>query len=88
MLLLVFSLDLDIGGGHAVFPNFFGGELPSGDLQATEFGAEAFQVAPGVNQGAERHVAANARKTVEISEFHGMPPRGWDFRLKNLSAGY
>jgi hypothetical protein len=34
-----------------------------------------FDVAAGVNQSAERHVAANARKTIEISEFHGMPPR-------------
>jgi hypothetical protein len=46
-----------------------------------------FHVAAGVNQGAERHVAANARKTIEISEFHGMPPCGWDSRLKRLSAG-
>jgi hypothetical protein len=32
-------------------------------------------VAASVHQGAERHVATNARKAVEISEFHGMPPR-------------
>jgi hypothetical protein len=33
------------------------------------------RVAAGVNQCAERHVAADTRKTVEIGEFHGMPPR-------------
>src|SRR6266849_2183270 len=75
MLRLIFCLHLDVGGGHAVFPDFFGGEFPSGDLEAAEFRAEMFHVAAGVNQGAKRHVAANARKTIEISEFHGMPPR-------------
>ena len=88
MFLLVLGLDLDIGSGHAVFPHFFGGELPTGDLQAAQFGAEVFDVAAGVHQSAERHVAANARKTIEISEFHGMPPCEEDFPLKNLSARY
>src|SRR6266403_3810066 len=87
MLLLVLGLDLDVGGGHAIFPDFFDGELPSGELQAAEFSAEILHIAAGVNQGAERHVAANARKTVEISEFHGMLPCAPDCRLKRLSAG-
>jgi len=75
MLLLVFGVDLDVGGGHAVLPDFFGGEFPAGDLQAAQFGAEEFHAAAGVHQGAKRHVTANARKTIKISEFHGMPPR-------------
>ena len=87
MFLLLLGLDLDVGGGHAVFPDFFGGELPPRDLQAAESGAEVFHVAAGVNQGTERHVAANTRKTIEIGEFHGMPPCGWDCRLESLSAG-
>ena len=87
MFLLVFGLDLHMGGGHAVFPDFFGGELPAGDPETAQFGAEEFHVAAGINEGAERHVTANARKTVEISEFHGMPPSGWDCRPKHLSAG-
>ena len=87
VLRLIFGLDLDAGGGHAVFPDFFGGELPAGDPETAQFGAEEFHVAAGINEGAERHVTANARKTVEISEFHGMPPSGWDCRPKHLSAG-
>src|SRR6266478_5166799 len=83
MLLLVFGLDLDIGGGHAVFPDFFGGELPARDLEAAEFGAELFHATASVYQSAKRHVAANARKTIEISEFHGMPPRELPALLKS-----
>ncbi len=60
MLRLVFGLDLDVGGSHAVFPHFFGDEVPTGNLEAAEFGAEMFDVTAGVHQGAERHVAANA----------------------------
>ena len=48
MLLLVFGLDLDVGGGHAVLPDFFGGELPAGDLEATQLEAEVLHVAAGV----------------------------------------
>src|SRR5713226_8238696 len=70
MLRLIFGFDLDVGGSHAVFPDFFSGKLPARNLKAKELGAAA-----GVNQGAERHVTANARKTIKISEFHGMPPR-------------
>src|SRR6267154_1714776 len=87
MLRLIFLLHFDVGGGHAIFPDLFGRKLPAGDLEASQFGAEVFDAAACVNQRAERHVAANARKTIEISEFHGMPPRGWDCRLKRLSAG-
>src|SRR5260370_27512586 len=87
MLLLVFGVDLEVGGGHAVLPDFFGAEFPAGDLQAAQFGAEEFHAAAGVHQGAKRHVTANTRKTIKISEFHGMPPCGWERRLKGLSAG-
>src|SRR5258708_38290167 len=75
MLGMILSLDLDVGGGHTVFPDFFGGEVPPWDLEAAQLGAEMLQIAAGVNQGAERHVTANARKTIEIGEFHGNPPR-------------
>src|SRR5216684_7596565 len=87
MLRLIFGLHLNVGSSHAIFPDFFGGKLPARDVQATQFGAEVFHVAAGIDQRAERHVTANARETIEISEFHGMPPRGWDCRLKRLSAG-
>src|SRR5260370_11423245 len=75
MLLLILRLHFDVGGGHAVFPDFFGGELPARDLEAAQFRAEMFQVTASVDQSAERHVTANARKTIEISKFHGIPPR-------------
>src|ERR1700732_3736555 len=35
------------------------------------------QVAAGIEQRAESHVAANARKTIKISEFHGSTPQSW-----------
>src|SRR5260370_27097298 len=75
MFRLIFGLDLDVGCGHAVLPNFLGGKLPAGDLQDPQFGAEKFDVAAGVEQSAERHVTADARKTIKIGEFHGNPPR-------------
>ena len=76
VLLLIFGLDLNAGGGHAVLPDFIGVKFPARDLQAAKSGAEVFQVAAGVNQSAKRHVAANARKTIKIGEFHGMPRAG------------
>src|SRR6267143_3424842 len=87
MLGLILGLHLDVGGGHAVFPDLLGSKLPPGDLKGAQFRAEMFHIAAGVHQGAERHVTANARKTIKISEFHGTPPCGWDCRLKGLSAG-
>src|SRR6266851_7083194 len=50
MLGLIFCFDFDVGGGHTVFPDFFGRELPSRDLEASEFGAEVLHVAARVNQ--------------------------------------
>ncbi len=74
MLRLIFGLHLNVGSSHAIFPDFFGGKLPPRDLEATQFGAEVFHVAAGIDQRAERHVTANARETIEISEFHGSSP--------------
>ena len=74
MLGFIFSLHLDVSCGHAVLPDFFGGQLPSGHLQAAQLGTKMVQGTAGVHQRAERHVPANARKTIKISEFHGIPP--------------
>src|SRR6266403_1071088 len=75
MLGLILCFDFDVGGGHAVLPDFFGGEM--------------LNVAAGVNQGTESHVAANARKTIEISEFHGGNRSAVGLHcLLGLSAGY
>src|SRR5258708_11110726 len=88
MLGLIYRLRLDVGSGHAVLPNFFGGKLPARHLQAAQFGAKVVDVAAGVNQSAERHVTANSRKTIKISDFHGMLlPRERDSVMKSLSAG-
>src|SRR6267154_753445 len=89
MLGLILCFDFDVGGGHAGLPDFFGGESPARDLQAAQFGAEMHNVAAGVNQGTESHVAANARKTIEISEFHGGNRSAVGLHcLLGLSAGY
>jgi len=52
MLGLIFRLDFDISGGHAVLPDFFGGEMPAGDLQSLQAGAEMIDGEAGVDQGA------------------------------------
>ena len=31
----IFGVDHNVGGSHAVFPDFFGAKLPPGDLEAT-----------------------------------------------------
>jgi hypothetical protein len=60
MLLLVFRLDANVCGGHAVFPDFFGKQVPAIDLQTAEFGTEMFDVAAGIDERAERHVSTYA----------------------------
>ena len=64
VLLLVLRFHLDEGGRHAVLPNFFGRELPTGNPKAAKFRAQMLDRTAGINQGPEGHVAANARKTV------------------------
>ena len=64
MLLLILRFHLDEGGRHAVLPNFFGRELPTGNPKAAKFRAQMLDRTAGINQGPEGHVAANARKTV------------------------
>jgi len=62
MVRLIFRLHFDVGGGNAILPDFFGRKFPPGDLEASKSGAEVFHTATCVNQRAERHVTANARK--------------------------
>src|SRR5216684_4345523 len=77
MLLLVFRFYAHARRGHAVFPYFFGGQFPSRDLQAAQLRAEVREVTARVEERAESHVAADARETIKIREFHGhTPPRG------------
>src|SRR5258708_9278163 len=71
---LVFSCNADKRGGHAVFPDFFGGDGPAWNLQALQAGAQECQVTTGVYDGAERHVAADTAKTVKIRKFHEFRP--------------
>ena len=76
MLLAVFGLYLDKGGGHAVFPDFFGGERPARNVERLQLRAQVFDGAAGVDQGAESHVTADSAKTIKIGEFHNDPPPG------------
>src|SRR5215470_9644442 len=88
MLLLIFGLDLDVSGRHSVLPNFLRRKLPAGNLQGAEFRAQMLNGTAGIDQSAEGHVAADARKTVKIRKFHGMAAERWDFQASNcLSAG-
>ena len=73
MLALVFSCHADKGGGHTIFPDFFGGNRPSGDLQAGQIRTQELQIAARVDQRAEDHIAADAAKTIEVSKFRHKP---------------
>ena len=74
MLLLIFADHLYVGCGHAIFPDFLGGERPAGNVQGLQFGAQIFNRAAGVDQSAEGHVSADSAKTVKIGQFHSGPP--------------
>src|SRR6266851_3867867 len=88
MFLLVFGLHARARGGHAVLPYFFGGQFPSRHLQAAQLLAQTHEIAAGVEQRAESHVAADARKAIKICEFHGStPPRGNVRPARNVSDG-
>src|SRR5262249_47554511 len=45
---LVFGGDFDVSRGHAVLPDFFGGELPAGDVEAMEGGTELVDGEAGI----------------------------------------
>src|SRR5215470_13897153 len=89
MFLLVFCLHLDVRRGHSIFPKLLGGKLPTGNLKSAKFRAEMLDRAAGIDQRTERHVAANARKTIKIREFHReKPPHGRTSSSNCLSAGF
>src|ERR1700687_5823362 len=88
MLLLVFRFHAHARGGHAVLPDLFGGQFPSRNLQAAQVRAELGKVAAGVEERAESHVAAGARKAIKIRQCHGStPPRGSLRAARNVSVG-
>src|ERR1700687_400199 len=88
MLLLVFRFHAHARGGHAVLPDLFGGQFPTRNLQAAQVRAELREVAARVEERAESHVAADARKAIKIRQFHGStPPRGFLRAAKNVSVG-
>src|SRR2546423_13559344 len=60
MLLLIFGFYAHIRGGHAIFPDLFGRQLPAGDLQPAQIGAELLEIAAGIDERAESHVSADA----------------------------
>ena len=86
MLALVFGLHFHVGGRHAVLPDFFGRNFPSGNFEAAQLLAQVIERNSSVNQGAERHVAADPAKTVKIREFHEtLPLYGYYRRLRGVS---
>src|SRR5712672_3523734 len=93
MRLLILSLHSRIRRGHPVLPYFFRGQLPPRHLQATQVAAKLLDIAARVQQRAERHVAANARKAIKIRQFHGSTPQPWQPRgaaakpARNVSDG-
>src|SRR6266852_8043862 len=88
MPLLVLGLHVHASGGHAVLPDFFGGQVQPWHLQAAQLCTELREVAAGVEERAKSHVAANARKAIKIGEFHGStPPRGTVRPARKVSDG-
>src|ERR1700733_7809032 len=70
VLLLLGEIDAEFGGGHAFTLGFEEAEC-SAELEALEGGFEGVPIGAGVEEGADGHVAADARKDVEIAEGHG-----------------
>src|SRR6516164_8025853 len=71
MLLPVLRPHRDGSRGHSVLPNFSGREFPARNLQAAKFRTQMLDRAARIHQGPKCHVAADAGKTVKISQFHG-----------------
>src|SRR5579864_2573193 len=80
MLLLILRLYLNVGRRHAILPDFLGRDFPSGDFETVKLRAKMLDGAARIHQGAEGHVAASARETIEISQFHGKTAERWDFK--------
>ena len=59
MLGLVFGLNADESRRHAVLPDLFRRDRPTRNLQCLQAGPEHVQIAAGVNQCAECHVATD-----------------------------
>src|SRR5260221_13222867 len=70
----VLRADFREGCSHAVFPDFFGGRLPAGEVQELQFRAKMSNGDTRVQKGAEGHITADAAETVEIGAFHGLKP--------------
>src|SRR5258707_10659032 len=70
MCALVFRLNSDKRRGHAIFANFFRRNRPAWNLQTLQAGADQSKVAAGVDECAERHVAADPAEAIEVSNFH------------------
>src|SRR5260370_41908662 len=57
-------------------------------MQAAQLFPQMLWIAAGIQQRAKSHVAADARKAIKISEFHGStPPRGRAKTARNVSDG-
>ena len=70
VLLLLGEIDAKFGGGHALALGF--GETKCGvELQALKRGFDGWPIRAGIEQSADSHIAADARKDVEIAKEHG-----------------
>jgi len=57
-------------GRQRTASNFLCGNRPASDRQPTQLGFDEIEFAPGVDQRAQNHVAADAGKTVEVGKLH------------------
>ena len=63
-------LDADLGGAEALLADLLGDQPHLPQAQRGDRVVEDRQVDAGVDQGAEHHVAADARSTVQVGQFH------------------
>ncbi len=64
------ELDADLGGAEALLADLLGDQPHSRQAQRVDRVVEDRQIDSGVDQGAEHHVAADARSTVQVGQFH------------------
>src|SRR5215472_8816717 len=89
MLLPVLRPHRDGGGGHSVLPNLSGRKFPTRNREAAKFRPQVLDRATRIHQGPKCHVAADAGKTVKISQFHRKkPPTGGTSSRNCRSVGF
>ena len=65
-------LDRDLRGAEAFLFDFRADESAAGEAQGIDAGLDGGEFGAGVDEGAERHVAADSARTIEIGNSHGI----------------